>query len=773
MNYIWKQGKHKKKLIDQLGCEEFSWDAGTVTIVGSSYTQEESVRKLEGFSDRYAAQTLYIKDSRLWEWSCSFIEAEKENRSSEVECIALQDQLAYKFIGPESEFNSLFQFCADKIGNRRHKLEEESEELHERLTIASNSHLELLKKSDEFKSVPDTCRVEPMSTANNVILDIKGPKAEVRAVKDAFLQFLNGLEIVSVGLTDPILRFLLQYNLNPLVAVLNDAKLEAVPTAIEEGSVRLVVKMTSREQVFKIAKEAFVTADLTDIEDDEVQRHLRSKDFARFMKSLSDNYDVLLELSRDKMEDATDSAVAVSVVGKKTVCQEVSKAISVFLTDTVIYTRQVTIEHPGCFRFVQRFNQPLIEETASRFSEYKTRIEISRRKALDNCPSVVFSCTKKGLSEVRKEIEKHTTLSRVDKTFSEHGLMRYFGTELFDTKRSGIEREHQVVIYLDFEDEDEDEIEVAATEMAVPKFPKSSGKIAEFTIREHPNRTIAIFAGDICHHKADAIVNAANENLEHTGGVARQISKTAGSIVEKESTDYIKRHGKLKVGSAMRTAPGALSNVKHIIHAVGPQWPGKVHLPGASKRAEEKLQEATRSCLELAQELGCTSLCFPAIGTGMFRCPSELVAKSMVKSAGNYLSQTKSTVVTQIHFILRIEDKENISCFQKECKATLGPSRTTEEKWKLGIPHMGSRIFAGPSSSGPARDLELLVASDSNSAAATAKIDAITVSSDLSLVKDRLNVSVIPGDITEAKVRNLFIVRFVIINNLILILQSG
>ena len=516
--------------------------------------------------------------------------------------------------------------------------------------------------------------------------------------------------------------------------------------------------------MLKIAKESFVTADLSDIEEDEVQRHLRSKDFTQFMKSLSDDYDVLLEPSRDEMADAADSAVAVSVVGKKTVCQEVSKAISVNLIDTVIYTRQVTIEHPGCFRYVKRFKQPLIEELASRFSEYKTRIEISRRKASDNCPSVVFSCTKKGLNEVRKEIEKHTTLSSVDKTFSEHGLMRYFGTDLFDIKRSGIETKHQVVIYLDFEDEDEDE--VAAAEIAVPKFPKYSGKIAEFTIREHPNRTIAIFAGDICQHNADAIVNAANEKLEHTGGVARQISKTAGSIVEKESSDYIKHHGKLKVGSAMRTAPGALTNVKHIIHAVGPQWPGKVHLPGATKKAEEKLQEATRSCLELAQSLGCTSVCFPAIGTGMFRCPSELVAKSMVKSASNYLSQTRSTALTQIHFILRIEDKENISCFQKECLASLGPSRAIEEKWKLGIPDMGSRMF-----SGLARDLEMLVASDSNSAVATANSDrdyAITVP-----VKERLKVSVIPGDITEAKVRNLFIVRFVFINNLILILQSG
>ena len=65
MNYIWKQGKHKKKITDQLGCEEFSWDDGTMVIVGSSYTQEDCIRKLEDFSERYAAQTLYIQGTSV------------------------------------------------------------------------------------------------------------------------------------------------------------------------------------------------------------------------------------------------------------------------------------------------------------------------------------------------------------------------------------------------------------------------------------------------------------------------------------------------------------------------------------------------------------------------------------------------------------------------------------------------------------------------------------------------------------------------------------
>jgi poly [ADP-ribose] polymerase 10/14/15 len=755
IDYIWKQEKQKKKLVNQLDCEDLSWDNGILTILGSSYAQEECLKKLKDFSERYQVKTYYVKDSRIWEWSRNFIEAEKENRSSEVEFTALEDELAFKFIGLEAEVNALFHFCADTISAERRKREADSEEVQERLTAASSYHFELLKRSDEFKSAVDTCRVEPVQTGNNVYLDLKGPRTGVRTAKDDFLQFFNGLESIFVELPVPVLRFLRQYDLNPLVEVLNDEKLDAIPTNVEEHSVRLVVKMTVREQVSKIAREAFTTVHLPDVEDNEVQQYLRTEEFGRYLKSVSDDYGVLLELSGEEVEDVEDSPITVSVVGKKAICQEVCTAVSDTLIETVIYTRHIAIEHPGSFRYVKRYSQTSIEEVAARLSKYKTSIEIRRRRASDPYPSVVFSCTKRGLNEVQNKIEKYTTLSRLDKTFSEHGLMRYFNTDSFATKRSSTEKDHQVVIYLDFEDEDDSVNEVPATKMTSLKLPTDPAKIAEFTMRKDPNRMIAIFAGDICHHKADAIVNAANERLEHTGGVALQISRAAGAIMQKESDDYIKSHGKLKEGKAMKTSAGNISNAKHIIHTVGPQWPGIFHLPGAYKKAEEKLGEATKSCLELAHEHGCTSVCFPAIGTGMYRCPSEVVAKSMVKAASNYLAQTKASTVKQVHFILRFEDRENIRCFQKECEATLGPSNAVESKesWTMRVPGIALHEFVGPPRSSPDKEFKPPRASESKVAVASeSSAPAYAITRNLSPAKEHLKVSVVPGDITEAKV---------------------
>ena len=57
------------------------------------------------------------------------------------------------------------------------------------------------------------------------------------------------------------------------------------------------------------------------------------------------------------------------------------------------------------------------------------------------------------------------------------------------------------------------------------------------------NQTIQIVQGDITIEEVDAIVNAANEYLQHGGGVARTISKQGGPAIQKESDTWVREHG--------------------------------------------------------------------------------------------------------------------------------------------------------------------------------------------------------------------------------------
>ncbi len=140
---------------------------------------------------------------------------------------------------------------------------------------------------------------------------------------------------------------------------------------------------------------------------------------------------------------------------------------------------------------------------------------------------------------------------------------------------------------------------------------------------------LELVQGDITSLEVDAIVNAANERLAHGGGVAGAISRRGGPTIQRESSEWVRRQGRVPTGSAAITGGGRLP-ARHVIHAVGPVYRG---------RAEdaELLASAVRSSLELADEHGLKSLALPAISTGIFGYPLADAAQVMLPAALAYL----------------------------------------------------------------------------------------------------------------------------------------
>ena len=81
---------------------------------------------------------------------------------------------------------------------------------------------------------------------------------------------------------------------------------------------------------------------------------------------------------------------------------------------------------------------------------------------------------------------------------------------------------------------------------------------------------LSVCHGNIVTHPTKAIVNAANEKLDHRGGVALAIANAAGRHLVYECEDIVQASGNVPVGSAVVTGAYNLRGMDCVIHAVGP-----------------------------------------------------------------------------------------------------------------------------------------------------------------------------------------------------------
>ena len=163
--------------------------------------------------------------------------------------------------------------------------------------------------------------------------------------------------------------------------------------------------------------------------------------------------------------------------------------------------------------------------------------------------------------------------------------------------------------------------------------------------------TVRLISADLTERDVDAIVNAANDRLQHGGGVAGAIVRKGGRIIQEES-DKI---GSAAVGTAVITTGGRLK-ARHVIHAVGPRM--------GEGDEDNKLRRAMNSVLKLATENGLTSISVPAISAGIFGFPKDRCAKILVNETVAFLKNGPKSALKLVEFC--IFDQEAYAFFKSE-----------------------------------------------------------------------------------------------------------
>ena len=162
---------------------------------------------------------------------------------------------------------------------------------------------------------------------------------------------------------------------------------------------------------------------------------------------------------------------------------------------------------------------------------------------------------------------------------------------------------------------------------------------------------LEMIEGDITDLDVDAIVNAANEQLQLGTGVAGAIRAKGGPSIQEECN----RIGGTPVGTAVMTAGGSLK-AKHVIHAVGARM--------GEGDEDKKLAAAVRAALALADRRGMKSIALPAISTGNFGFPVDRAARITLTEVHRFLQGgTKLDLV-----VLCLHGEETFATFKRELR---------------------------------------------------------------------------------------------------------
>lgn len=124
---------------------------------------------------------------------------------------------------------------------------------------------------------------------------------------------------------------------------------------------------------------------------------------------------------------------------------------------------------------------------------------------------------------------------------------------------------------------------------------------------------IRVVRGDLTAQQVDVLVNAANEHLQHGGGVAAALVRAGGAAIQDESDRWIEQHGPLQPGTAAVTGAGHMK-AGSIVHVAGPRF-------REGQDNARLLATAVRAALDAAAGIGARSIAFPAISSGIFGYP--------------------------------------------------------------------------------------------------------------------------------------------------------
>uniref|UniRef100_A0A8D0HJ09 Poly [ADP-ribose] polymerase n=1 Tax=Sphenodon punctatus TaxID=8508 RepID=A0A8D0HJ09_SPHPU len=511
------------------------------------------------------------------------------------------------------------------IDNAVKHIEREKQSIEETLSVASGKYAILYSTGLEKK----ICKEHPglkisYDASKNKIL-LYGIAAEVFKVKSEILEKVSNMAQKSINIHPYIVQFLQKVdNRSMLQNLFGRNKINAFYELVGDA----VLLTGDSPEVLLEAEEEMrknVTHKCIDLEDDLVFRK-------RGWHELTDGL--------NKKYNSSKEAVAISVLENQVVVagcfREVAAAhqqLSDFVDQNTQIEKGITVQSVAVVLYVEKEKAPVWLDMKKKGVAIDFGTKTKRKCIL--------------LSGPRGEVLKGTTMIEeiLSSLYAKDVLVDKPGARAFFKDQehlyvNGAKEQFNCLIRLQ-EDGEELEEEGEGSSMAHKKL----GQLF-YEIVLQDGVVITVYKGDLTRHQVDVVVNAANEDLQHIGGLAGALLNAAGPELQSECDLLVRKRGRLQPGRAVITDAGNLP-CKQVIHAVGPRWSH-----GESEKCVRLLKKAVRESLQLAETYNHQSIAIPAISSGIFGFPLRLCAHSIVTSIKETVAESRDEgCLKQIHLV--------------------------------------------------------------------------------------------------------------------------
>ncbi|CAB1332823.1 unnamed protein product, partial [Coregonus sp. 'balchen'] len=356
------------------------------------------------------------------------------------------------------------------------------------------------------------------------------------------------------------------------------------------------------------------------VEDQEV---LRKPEWKDLNNQLVDTYNSLKKRTVViKLHPESRDRIIVS--GFQDPVREVSNSLQDFVENYSRVKEAVCVKSCAVVKFIQE-NKSKDWKHFAKGDELNIRFDPRR-------PNIFLSGARLYVKKANRSFQKMAAALCTDElTIMKPGAKKYF-QEKGSMFVSMAMKEHSCVVLLqedymleEEEGDDEDEEE-------------GFGHSSCCDVRTSNGILVSVSMADICKFKADAVVNAANEDLQHIGGLALALLKAAGPRLQELSDQH--------PGDAIVTDAGNLP-CKYVVHAVGPRF-----TDFDRRTAIQRLKRAVNESLREAAKVNCSTVAVPAVSSGIFGFPLDLCTETIAVAVRDYCENLRGqTSLTEIHLV--------------------------------------------------------------------------------------------------------------------------